>query len=972
MGHRYQLVFNGQFKAGVTRQACIKRLAKRMQRDPEVIARRFFDQPPTVVLSTDNAASVDKAIKLFRRAGALLELRDESAGTPAAAATAANPPARRRRRRWPGMAIAALAGLAAVAIWYTLPLWHSSEHPRLEAVEAALATENLALLGHVDARRILTLEQRFFGDQDPGALPGSSAGAFVQGLLEAGIEPRAAVDLVLVGGYVESSRPWGAAVILGRFDPAPIRVFLESHFETAPQPAAAEVIHFTMVNEQTCARSGLMAAHVSESRILVAPARHLNDLAARMRDSARAQIPLKAWREFRAARLASVGILAPGPVLDAGASMAGPVLSRQALEPLEGAYLGLTATVMPPGIAISGAVNSTRDAFLDDHRQRLEEGLASFREHSPKEVSKLFDAVTVYRDEHQLGARVLLDRHFREDVEAMIQAGLGAVFMPATGTTAADTAMAPAERIEESPVMFRDNHDPATLPAFTAIKDANFPVHWSDGPFGLRVQEVGAPLAPGGSPYLELEAQGRELVNVSDNGQWGRLQVTGVIDGSGKSIMPRQDCGPHRNQEPAFLTSSGRGMYFHDGELVNYRKHTARKRIQLAHGTQLADVARIRGFVEADIPVRTERRTLEAPFAGQSLEAAGARIAFASGGDTTLRYETSGAVDRILAVRALNAHNQVLKPAGAMTMGRILGEGKVHSRDFHGMPARVEVIFASELQRLRREFTLHETYPRQAGDTALAPLPLATRRAIADQALAQPLPESAGDFYTQPRARTRSGPVQVAVERLQTGGLFGAGVFLNLRTGLLPGLDRNQAAGRIELHRARYHSGREQALDLSTRFGLERDGSIINGTYTPRSDKRHLEGSAHLALDSEDAAGLTTLEGTVELNLPLGIDRHKIDDLEFGQSYSAGGVTLAATELRRGSLLLRIMEGRDRIAAIEVFRADGSRVDSQIQMETAGDGWNARIGVGGTPAALTLHTVTESSQRRYPFTLDLE
>jgi len=972
---RYELIFNGELAAGTDRAACIRELAGALGKDPAEVEHNLFQDWPRIVLRSDDPEKVDQVVRVFAGAGARLEVHDAQAG-----------PSRRRWRRAAVAAAAAgllLLGLAGAAAWYTMPLWHGSDHPELAATEAALATPDLAVLAHFDVRRAVDIERRFLGEADSGALPGARSD-FVGRLLASEIQPRESLDLAVLGGYAAGQDMWASAVLLGRFEPDAVRRFIEQHYQPAAAPpgGGGDAIYFTRLDEQTCQRSPLLAASVSPGRIVVARGDRLRPLLERLAAGAGAAVPLETWREFRAARVASLGALAPAELTAASAGGASPGMARAMLsrarpelDGIDAAYLGFDAAALPPGVALTGAISSGDASLLDARQQDLEQALASARGRfrSQAEITALFEHIETFRDRNQLGARLRMDRDFGEDLQNLARAGLTAMF--AAGGIEMDTGNgAPAgEQVVASPAVFRERLDPASLPAFSEVGDGSFQPAWSEGPVGLRIAEVGAAAEQPGRIYLKLEAQARNLANVGDNGQWGRLTVDEVLDPDGRPVMPRPECGRNRNQDPAFLTSAGQGTYFQDGEVRKHTKHQAEKKLVLAPGAGPADIARIEGTIELDLPVAVRRETLDTPLAGRSVEAAGARVAFAPADGGTLHYDTSGELDRILAVRALNDQGQVLQTAGATTMSRLLGHGKVHQRDFQGTPAAVEVIVATELASRRYDFTLERAYPPLSGAAHQRPLPRAVSRAEVEAAFETALPEAADDF-SAPRAVADAGPTRIAATNVRSGGFFGLQASLNLRTAVIPGLADNLAAGQIKLTGATGAGGARQPLNLAGHFGLAREGMFVNGAFQPSEDKPYLQGRVNLSERDLDGGVPSALDGRLTLALPLAISRETIPALTFGRTHRLDDVVVTPVSLRPGTLRLHLEAGRGRLAAAEALDAGGEPVHGPVQIHRAGErsGWHLDVGLGALPHSLVLHLIGDAMTRAYPFSLNLD
>lgn len=982
---KYQVVFTGEFDSRIGRDKCIRTLADRMGKDEQTVARRFFDNPPRTILETSRKSEAKRAVKLFGKAGAVLELRTDSATGPGEQQS-------RPSKRSPGALLISLALLLAVlagAAWYTLPLWYPDEQPGLADAEAAFATQDLVALGYVDVRRSVAIEQRFLGEQDADALPANSADGFINQLIKQGISPRESVDSVLVAGYARAgenrsgagSGLEAAAMVTGQFDPQVVRAFIAQRYQLVEGDGGSNLVRFTMLNEQTCERSGVIAVYVASDRVVIAPESRIRTLLTRLGASAEAERNLEQWRSFRSGRLASAGLLAPHEALAASGTLPAMVIGkhRSELEDIESLFLGLGASVMPPGISMTASASSPDNAKQQSRKADIDAMLASASDQlgqlSP-DATRLMSNIELFYQGEQLGATLSLNDQFMEDIGTLAKAGLGALLQPlgmSADPAAGGTPV--SEQVEESPRQFHDSFDPSQIPPFDAIDHEVDNLAWQQGPFALRVTEVGQAAEEDSQPYITLELEARQLQNVPDRGEWGQLRVTEVLDSGGNPVMPEQACGRNRNQDPAWLEKIFGASYFSDGEFVEYPAYRAKKQVHLLEGTSPLDIGEVRGIVEVRVPVQVSRHRLTAPLAGKVVETAGARLRFIGSSDGQLSYETSGEHERILAVRALNEQGQVLKSPGGSTMDRLLGSGKHHSRDVRGNPAQVEVIVAERFEILEHDFRLQAPSPVLSGSAGHAPLVEAADAQAIRKALAQPVPEEAGEFYQQPKASVDTGPVKVSLEQLQSGGFYPFYAVFDIRTARIPGLDQNMAAGQLRLNSVTDDQGEVHPLSESAHFSLKQDGMLINGVYRTSDNKPWLEGEVSL-VDSEYEGGQpVVISGQVQLAPVREIRRFEITEPEFGTAYTQGEVSVTVESLGSQGLDVLVTNGIGKLVGLEVLNSSGEVVgkgSSTFAGEQTEAGIRHRISVGERPSALVLHVATGMVQADFPFTLKVD
>ena len=968
---QYHLIFRGKLLEGVSKEASIQQLSEALKIDAERVEQRYFGRWPVTVIRSDNLATVEKVQQLFLTAGLELELRK----TAAPPDTPANPPGNSPRPpRWLGLAAGSLLTLLLIAggvFWYTQPLWDHSESPLLQQAESALATTDLVMLAHLDVEHAAQVEKRFFGAEDPQALPGADSSGFLHDLLAAGVSPRESVQQVLIGSYVESDTLSTAGIVLGQFDPAAIRRFFQAHYSLQKSPQGSDYIYFSSVDESSCEAGAVTAAYITADRIVFAPQGQLEPLLQRLDRGAEAAVPLEAWRQFRRTRLASLGVFAPSSAARGATGIAGMMLAgaQADIAAIDAAYLGATASALPPGITLSAAISSADGEFLDRKESALSNGLkqltSTLTERVP-ELAALMDNIALFRDGNQLGAELNMDRDFSDDIQRVVDAALTGLLSTGGMRPTANTGSA-QERIKDDPQPFHEQFEASALVDYHSIpvNSGNATPSWVQGPFGMEVDEIGVDLD--GQAYIALELEGRNLPNMGSDGQSVRLLVQDVLDDTGTSLIDNPACGPDKNREAAHLISALNSSYFQDGEQIPYQVRSGSKKLYLREGVTPEQVARIEGTVELDLPVQTGRQRIAAPIAGKRLEFAGARLAFGRVEGGHVSYRSSGDTQRILDIRALNDKGQVLATGGGSAFGPVLGGSRLHNARYQGTPDAVEVIFAEKIETLRYPFTIEGALPGRTDDVVIAPPPpTATSVELADSALNTPLAESAREYYSTPRGQTNAGPVSVALSQLQSGGMFGLLLQFDVRTPLTPGLDRNLAAATLRLSSVVDGAGEEVPLSVEHTFELQRPGYIFNDEWRYTED--YLQGDAGGQALEYKGQQPKSFKGSIELNLPLEITSHEIAPLRLGQSHPFGNGHLTATTLSASNLTLRFSETGNPIASLQVLNHEGQNIGRQVRISEHRDGgWRADLNITGNPARVVIQTVEASATRTYPF-----
>lgn len=979
----FKLLFRGNLSAGIDQQDCINTLAQRLKTTPETIQQRFFQRWPVTVLETDSESKARRVQQVFLEAGAQVDLQSINApqSNKPVSTTATSTP-RRSHQRWP-IVVGALVVLSITALviagWYTRPLWQSQPHPGVQQAEAALASEDLLMLAELDVRRLVDIEQRFMTVADPDALPGAGSD-LMSDLARVGIDLRRQLNTVMFAAYQGSQdgseKLEFAAVLLGQFEPGALKALIARRYQLDESRSRQDRLVFTSLDSRTCERSGVLVMLIEPDRLLLGSEARVSELSQRFQQSRPAQADLSAWRRYRGGKLASATVFAPAAVTDSSSGLSGMMLrgASKDLGPLTAAFFGVTSTTMPPGIQLEALVSGSDGGALDQNAQALQAKLDILGErlarHQP-ETATLLQRVAVIRSADQLGVSLALDGNVEQELSSLITAMLDQMFS-FSSSKPGEPAAPRQEKLQDNPVVFQREFDPASLPGFMDVPDENFHATWSQGPVALKVKEIGVD-SDAGTSYLVLTAQGRELANVGAE-QGGELVISEIYNQQGEAIMPTPSCGHDRNQDPSPLKKTMDGSYFAEGEFRHYLKHEADKKVHLGEGVTLDQVARVEGRVTVQVATRTETVRIPVPAGGASVARAGARVAFGDSDEQALSFVTSGEVARILAVRALNDEGKPLASQSHSSFGPILNTGRAHQYDYHGTPASVEVVFASELQPQSYPFVLDSVQPWQDDRFAAAAsrLPHVPSGKDVTLALQQPLPGDIGVYetYGNPiKGIARSGPIQLAVSRLQTGGFRGFYSQWDVRSANLPGLEGNRVAGQIQLNSIVDSRNQRHPLVAQARFGLEQKGMIFNGEFRP--SQSFLSGNAAISYQDYQGADPVRLEGEVILRIP-----EKMAVLErplaLGETVLHGPVSVSAQAVSENALRLLVAKGIGQLAAVEVFDENGIAVGGNVQA-WGDDEDNVRVNVSlsGIPAVLKLHVIETSRALRYPFTLSL-
>ena len=177
-----------------------------------------------------------------------------------------------------------LAVLAAVgAIAYVLLIGPIFALPVGVAVaESALATDDLILLAGLNVKHMVFLERWFLGRpvisvSNGRPLPEAADRGIVDHLRAAQVDPRGDVDYAFLALYpADGPTPHRAAVLVGRFDPAAIKAYVERDLHGTPRSVAGIPSYEVSVTDSaTCQPGPVWMLTMESSWILIAdPSSH--------------------------------------------------------------------------------------------------------------------------------------------------------------------------------------------------------------------------------------------------------------------------------------------------------------------------------------------------------------------------------------------------------------------------------------------------------------------------------------------------------------------------------------------------------------------------------------------------------------------------------------------------------------------------------------------------------------------------
>jgi hypothetical protein len=822
------------------------------------------------------------------------------------------------------------------------------------AAEAALATPELVLLAAVNVRQAVFLERWFLGAPAVAAsrVRGPSAPderSIRDHLAAAHVDLRRDVDHVLYGLYPASDQGVRhAVVIVGQFDAASIERYLAGELRGSLRPVAGRASYeVRRVDPDRCESVTTWMITADPRWILISdPAAHAA-LVPRL-----TQIPsadaagLAWWRALAHADVLSIGMWRPR---DADKAVSTPMLQASAkamiaqTDGVEHLYLGLGANTVPPSGRLR-LVLDTADAArmrqkVEGWERALQESRAHWAQAAPS-LGRLFDSVSVKADGNRQTIQFTVDRALASNLESALNELLAALFsgLVGRGERRGERSLRASERperIDSSAMVFVPVPAASALAPYDATAMFAEEVDQVQGPFGVRLGAIRLPSVPDAGLELEVEAFAGAIPNVSAGAERTRLFVDSVTSTGGQELLRVEHCGRQRNALPSLFTASGaKGL-------------RATKAVRLLPGADPHTLGGIAGHVELRLPTRVETLSVARPAPGATLATHGATVTITKVAGGEVGYQITGARDRVLDVRALNAAGQPLAADMKMSSDFLLGEGVAARAQYAGVVEKIEAAFAVEEQALQLPFKLT--------DLSMAGKPTGRMR------------DTAPDFRpysVQALRRDAPGPRPFELSFDKAQAFFTTRLEFTLRSPALPNFERAFTVGRLQLTRIELKDGTtlmpSSAWDTAIRFGTAAKDGVLTKPLFVLVD----------AKPSPDA--IKAVAGVLTLHFPRTIRILHLDDLTPGQRVDAGTMSVMVTARGRRSLTLQTNGAGDRVLYVKLIDADGQSVMSfSPNITEAPEGaWRFELLPQGAPVHAEVIVAGELDRKDYPFRLE--
>ena len=873
-----------------------------------------------------------------------------------------------------------VAAFLLSGLWYAYLSWRLEPRalpPEVQAAEQALASRDAVVLLHFDVATAVRAERVLLGEEDRDALRGplSVGNPVFRRILSAGVNFRESLDHLVTSLAVTDRGVAWATILTGRFPVDQIRAALEQ--DNLEKSTSKGVMLVSYENLETCEATAPLSVSIAPDRIVLGTPERVARVLNRLASGTDAELDLAPWQQYRQNRLFSLAVL--GSARDVGTQLDGPAarLALQAaedgLEPIERLYLGARIATLPPRLILDARIETSQSIWPAEAAQAYEDWRSAFAarvEDRLPALARLQNHATVEADGERLVIEAALSKRFLADLAELpgevMRLALGGLDVEGTERGAvAERTLTAAEVFT-----YRENMTSSELNAFDPLLHQNFKAQEQHGPFGLRVKtlrlvereepvvQVELEVASGAIANLELDA-----LHQGEAEPRAQVVITAVRDEAGANLLRAEPCGPDRNAIGGTLTPVSRFVQ-RDNGLVPVPVVQGTKTVRLIPGATTEDLTTIEGRIELRLPTQISILRLEPPFANQVIEQAGVRLKFTDAPPDRVKYEISGKTDRVLAVRALNRQGDYLAPAGSFASERLLGPGKTVGRDFHGLPAALEVVIASGVAVAQYYFKLNILGP--IFDTWNYPRPAVVRAGTKAGFEAQIRAPSPIQDCQGATAGTQVLPFRLCLDRLQThwdNTLSASGRLMAPSSPMLAG---NLSALELRIDALRpAGAGTDIPVNLSSFLDLNEQGEQLTGWFNDQL--------AIPELASLDDEGFEQVDGQVVLRLPKRLDRLSLDVSELGnRAQHEDGRSATLLAYHDGALELELVGPRDRLVqflprdrhgaplATNAVRLDPGEVDGS---------WLATLRTSGRPATLEIVYAQAQDETVYDFSL---
>ena len=600
---------------------------------------------------------------------------------------------------------------------------------KVTMAEEAVATSGTLAIASVDMTYIRHIDKLFNADKDPSPLPAATSAkpksekTLLEKLKQQGVNLISETDYALATINVSQEKPAYTVVLFGRFSPSKIKKAIQqSHLVEEGTDGVWLITKLVeeKKNNDPCAVPSKkpapkqQALHVQNDRIVLSSPEFMPVVLKRFAQKARAGVSLTNWREFRKEKAVAGVLMTPKEAnkgaLDLPSAILLGALSKQ---PLKDIYAGAVVSLLPsPGFTFLIDAHSKDAAWPLDVKTKydawLVETVMDLKEMPT--LATLFKSFNVQADGNILRFKTIADQTTLNNLEKLPAEFIKMVF---ENVSFGDDKAGGAEQIvkEEDLKKYASTFDFSSVKDFDA-KSSFYKLDHVVGPFGIRLKKIGLLATDNSIIELKITTEGKgfenlsgELIHKSDDSTAASLLVTHIEDKKGNNLLREEQCGKTRNAVAASLNTS-RVKDYVDGKWISKSlKVSGEKNVRLKENVPLSQVAKIQGKVVIRAATRTKVQTVQQPFKDKTVKTNKVRMFLKKSNPSTVKYDLSGEMNRIMAIRAKNEKGQYLADSGSSSSGEDI---KTISKRFKGKVASIEVVVAEDMVSKEYPFEINQ------------------------------------------------------------------------------------------------------------------------------------------------------------------------------------------------------------------------------------------------------------------------
>lgn len=602
--------------------------------------------------------------------------------------------------------------------------------------EEAIATSSTIALASMNISHIRHIDNMFKGVKDPSpiSLPKQvnvkSEKSLLDKLKKQGVNLYETTNYALAAIDVGNNKPSYTFVLYGNYKKEKIKQAIQqSHLVDTSN----EKYWLITANEEQHNKKDPCAApakatsvkqyalQIQDTRIIMSSPKLMPSILTRFMGKARAGIELSEWRLFRKDKVIAATIMAPKKANKGAVDLpSGVLLGAVSKQPLTALYGGAVISLLPsPGLTVSIDAHAADASWPIEVKTNYDNWLSEILSDlkGMPTLTSLFDALTVQVQGNILQLKAVVSRSLLDNLEKLTSEFIKMLltnisFDDDKGVTAGEEKIVNEEELKKYSSIF-DFSSVGTFEDKSLFTKSNQVV----GPFGIRLKKIGLLDTDSSVVELTINAEGKGFENIFDmpfvkEGELpgAGLIITSVNDKEGNNLLREELCGKTRNALATPLTVSRDKEYVDGNWILKSLKVSGVKSVRLKQLTLLSQVANIRGKVIVRAATQTSIKSLTRPFKKKVIETSKVRMYFKKSNASTVKYDLSGDLSRIMDVRAKNANGQYLASNGSSASNY---DGiKTVSKYFRGKVASIEIVVADQVASEEYPFYIDKMKPR--------------------------------------------------------------------------------------------------------------------------------------------------------------------------------------------------------------------------------------------------------------------